>query len=434
VGIAPWLLWLPAATAIEVSVPFEAFSLDNGLQVIMAPDHDLPLVQVNVWYGVGSKDEPAGRSGLAHLFEHLMFQGSAHQDEEYFGPLQAMGGSVNGTTNADRTNYFERVPTSGLDLALWMEADRMGWLLPALTQEKLDNQREVVRNERRQRYETRPYGTSRLTLLAALYPEGHPYHHATIGEHADLEAATLGDVRAFFETFYLPNNASLAICGDFDPAQARRLVERYFGDVPAGPAPARASDPAPALEGEVVIRQVEAHAPHPRVWITWHSPALFAHGDAALDALAALLSDGATSHLERALVRERRIARDVSAYQTSRQLSSTFTVRATAAAGRTTDELVAAIDALLTGYLSAPPPAGPLAAVVANIEADYLRDLRTLQSRANRLNYYATFAGDPGYLDEDLARYAALTPAAVVDAGRRWLGAERGVLHIEPGG
>src|SRR5829696_5128392 len=213
----------------------ETYTLPNGLQVILHEDHTTPVVGVNLWYKVGSKNEKTGRTGFAHLFEHLMFQGSKNHDSEYFGPMEKLGAQINGSTNTDRTNYYENLPSNALELALWLESDRMGFLVPALTQAKLDNQRDVVKNERRQSYDNRPYGLVHEAQLEALFPPGHPYHHSTIGSMADLSAASLQDVSSFFRTYYSPNNASLCIAGDFQPAEAKRLVEKYFGPLPRGP-------------------------------------------------------------------------------------------------------------------------------------------------------------------------------------------------------
>src|SRR4051794_20368701 len=225
----------------------QTYTLPNGLEVILHEDHTTPSVGVNLWYKVGSKNEKTGRTGFAHLFEHLMFQGSAHHDNEYFGPIEKVGARINGSTSTDRTNYFETLPSNALELALWLESDRMGFLLPALTQAKLDNQRDVVKNERRQRVDNVPYGQSMEKMLEALYPEDHPYHHSVIGSMADLSAASRADVSAFFRTYYTPNNASLAIVGDIQPEEARRLVAKYFGPIPAGPKVPRREPRVPKL-------------------------------------------------------------------------------------------------------------------------------------------------------------------------------------------
>ena len=235
----------------------ETYSLPNGLQVILHEDHTTPVVGVNLWYKVGSKDEKKGRTGFAHLFEHLMFQGSKNHDSEYFGPIEKVGAQINGSTNTDRTNYFENVPSNALELALWLESDRMGFLLPALTQEKLDNQRDVVKNERRQRVDNVPYGQAMETMLRALYPEDHPYHHSVIGSMADLSAASLEDVSAFFRTYYNPNNASLCIAGDFKPDETKKLVEQYFGPLPKGPDVAKIPPRVPTLSEPKHIKMTD---------------------------------------------------------------------------------------------------------------------------------------------------------------------------------
>ena len=289
------------------------------------------MVAVNLWYHVGSKNERPGRTGFAHLFEHLMFEGSAHHDSGFFEPLQRAGGLLNGSTNTDRTNYWEVVPTGALDLALWMESDRMGHLLPALTDEKFVNQRDVVLNERRQNYENRPYGLAGVALSAALFPPDHPYHWITIGDPDDLRAATLDDVRTFFTTYYHPGNASLTLAGDVDTDRALALAEEYFGEIPRGPATPPVWTSPLASESRSLL--LEDRVELPRLYLGWHSPAMFAADDAELDLAADVLAHGKTSRLYRQLVYERRIATDVSAYQHSRELSGLFQIACTAAAG-----------------------------------------------------------------------------------------------------
>ena len=294
-----------------MNIPFSQFTLENGLRVILHEDHRLPMVAVNLWYHVGSKNEHPGRTGFAHLFEHLMFEGSQHYDKGFFHPLQEAGASLNGSTNPDRTNYWEVVPTNALELALWMESDRMGYLLPALTVQKFENQRDVVLNERRQNYENRPYGLAPMALLAALYPPDHPYHWTTIGEIADLQAVKLDEVHAFFRRYYHPANASIALAGDIDTGEALALVDRYFGDIVPGPAvePVQASA---TLPGDLRIR-FEDRVELPRLYLAWLTPAMFAEGDAELDLATDLLANGKTSRLYRRLVFDERIATDVSA-------------------------------------------------------------------------------------------------------------------------
>jgi zinc protease len=303
-----------------MDITYASRTLPNGLDVIVHPDRRIPMAAVSVWYHVGSRHEQPGRTGFAHLFEHLMFKGSAHHPSGYFEALQEVGGLVNGSTNTDRTNYWEVVPAQALELALWMESDRMGHLLPALTAESFATERDVVLNERRQNYENRPYGLTMVALAAALYPPDHPYAWITIGMPADLVAASVDDARAFFSAFYHPGNASLAIAGDVDPDEAFALAERYFGDIPAGPVvrhPERATVLA-APVGQWFGDRVEL----PRLSRAWHTPPIFHDDDAALDVAADVLANGKTSRLYRALVHDTRLAADVSAMQASREMSS----------------------------------------------------------------------------------------------------------------
>lgn len=418
-------------TSPTISIPFEEYDLDNGLHVILSEDHSVPFVQVNLWYRVGAKDEVEGRSGFAHLFEHLMFQGSEHMDGEYFGPLQRIGAQINGTTNMDRTNYFEGVPSEQLPLALWLESDRMGFLLPALTQEKLDNQKLVVRNERRQSYENRPYGMTWWWLFENLYPAGHPYHIPTIGKHEDIDAANLEDVKAFFRQWYLPNNASLSIAGDFDPAEAKALVAKYFGDLPSGPQPSPILDVEPTVMAEEVVIRKTDDVPHNKVWMAWHSPGVYQPGDAELDTLSSILSAGKDSRLYQALVEKETIAQDVSAYQVSMLLGSFYVIEATAAEGVAPDELVAAIDAELAAVAESGVTDDEVALAKTNWEASFVRRLSTINTKANLLNQYHIQTGDTDYLAKDLARFQGVTTAGIAKA-IAGLGSGRVVLHIGP--
>src|SRR5688572_985660 len=315
-----------------MDLPYTKRTLDNGLDVLVHEDHHVPIVAVNLWYHVGSKNERPGRTGFAHLFEHLMFEGSAHHNQGYFPPLQRAGALLNGSTNADRTNYWEVVPTSALDLALWMESDRMGYLLPALTAERFETQRAVVLNERRQNYENRPYGLAVTALTSALFPPEHPYHWMTIGATEDLRAMQLDDVHDFFRTFYHPLNASLTLAGDITTEAAFVLAERYFGEIPAGTAPGSVSASA-SVSGERRL-VFEDRVEMPRLYMAWHSPAMFGPDDAEMDLAADLLANGKSSRLYRSAVYESRLALDVSAFQSSRELSGFFLLMATAAPGK----------------------------------------------------------------------------------------------------
>jgi zinc protease len=420
-------------TGAAPHVPFEHYELENGLDVILAPDDSTPIVYTNVWYHVGSRDERAGLTGFAHLFEHLMFQGSKNAPGEYFGPLQEVGADVNGTTSFDRTNYFEELPAQHLPRALFLEADRMGSLLDVLDQAKLDNQRDVVRNERRQRYEVPPYGEAYKDLYAAAFPVGHPYHHMPIGSHEDLQAADLDAVGAFFRTWYVPNNASLVIAGDFDADVAKGLVEQYFGGIPRGADPQRRTEPAPVVLDQPVRLVQEDDVPEDKVWIAWHSPPSLAPGDADLDLLASVLTNGEDSRLYQALVKDSRVAKDVGAYQGSLALGSLFIISATASEGHTTDEVVAGIDRVLADVLGPnPPTVEEVDGARTAYEVGFFEGIETISGKGDMLNRYFMHTGDPGYIAQDLARYQTATPASVLEWGQRVFGPNRVTLQIRP--
>ena len=335
----------PASTEGIPRLPFEKYTLPNGLEVILSQNARLPMVSVNLWYHVGPVNEEPGRTGFAHLFEHMMFQSSKHVPEDsHIRLLEAAGASdLNGTTSHDRTNYFETVPSNQLELALWLESDRMGYLLEKVDQAALSNQQDVVRNERRQRVENRPYGRAEETLIQTLFPKGHPYYGDVIGSHEDIQAVKLDDVNRFFRQYYAPNNASLAIVGDFDPAQTKALIEKYFGTLKRGPAVPSVETETPPITAErrrVVTERVEL----PRVYMAWLSPQIFKPGDADADITASILGSGRSSRLYRTLVYEKQIAQDVSAYQQSLVLGSIFQIEATARPGHTVEELEQAID------------------------------------------------------------------------------------------
>ncbi|HZB25457.1 MAG TPA: pitrilysin family protein [Vicinamibacterales bacterium] len=421
-----------------MQIDFTAHTLDNGLDVIVHEDHGCPIVGVNVWYHVGSKNEVPGRTGFAHLFEHLMFEGSQHYDRGYFHPLQEAGASVNGSTNADRTNYWEVVPKNALDLALWMESDRMGYLLPALTAAKFDTQRDVVLNERRQNYENRPYGLAGMALMGALYPAAHPYHWLTIGAAADLRAASLEDVRAFFATYYRPGNASLTVAGDVSTEDVLAKVTDYFGSIDAGtPPPAVSAPPPPPLEREIRLLH-EDRVELPRLYLAWHSPALFAEHDAELDLLADVLSSGKTSRLYRALVYEQRIATEVAASQNSREAGGYFQVAATAAPGRTLTEVDRAIRHEIDALAAAGPVPAEMERVQAQAEAHFIHRLQTVGGfggKSDQLNAYNVLLGDPSFFARDLARYRAVTAHGLMRTAATWLRPERRVaLSVVPEG
>jgi zinc protease len=421
-----------------MQIPFVKSTLSNGLDVIVHEDRGCPIVAVSVWYHVGSKNEVPGRTGFAHLFEHLMFEGSEHHDHGYFQPLQEAGASLNGSTNADRTNYWEVVPSNAVDRALWMESDRMGYLLPALTEAKFTNQRDVVLNERRQNYENRPYGFAGMAIVAALFPPEHPYHWLTIGSADDLRAARIDDVRTFFRTYYHPGNASIAIAGDIEPDHAIRLAEHYFGEIPGGkPATkVRVEMPGP-LPSEVRLG-LEDRVELPRLYLAWHTPALFADGDAEMDLISDILTHGKTSRLYRALVYDQRIATEVAASQNSREMSSFFQIVATAAPGRTLAELDDVISAEIDRLVSTGPQADEMERALAQSEALFVHRLQTVGGfggKSDQLNAYNTFLNDPGGFARDLARYRHATAEAIRRTAARYLGqAHRVALSVAPQG
>jgi len=414
---------------------YQKFTLANGLDVILHEDHSSPIVGVNLWYHVGSKDERPGRTGFAHLFEHMMFQGSKHFDKVYFGPIQSVGGRLNGSTAMDRTNYWETVPSNYLELALWMESDRMGFLLPAMTQMKLDNQRSVVKNERRQSYENRPYGLVHETILAALYPPDHPYSWPTIGSMKDISEASREDIADFFRRYYHPANASLCIAGDFDPLEAKRLVEQYFGPIPAGPKVVHPKPWTPELNAETRIH-ITDRVGLARVYLVWPTPRHFTPEDAALDVLGHVLASGKTSRLYRALVREKQIAQDVQANQDGQELTSEFAVVATIRSGHTIAEVEAAIAAEIDRIKAEPPTAEEMDRAINTFEARLVRSLESVSEfggRADRLNLYNIYTGDPGYMAKDFGRYSCVNAATVTQMAKQFLGPNRVVVEVVPG-
>jgi zinc protease len=420
---------------MSLQIPYSRFRLHNGLTVVFHEDRRLPLVSVNLWYGVGSKDERPGRTGFAHLFEHLMFMGTHRVAEGRFDQLmEAEGGSNNATTSEDRTNYFATGPSHILRTLLWLEADRLESLGRAMTQSKLDLQRDVVRNERRQSYENQPYARAWLVLPELLWPKDHPYAHAVIGSHADLEAATVADVQDFFATHYVPSNASLVVAGDFDRAGVEDYVRGLFGTIPDRPRPAPPAPP-PARLGTLVHHVQEDDVPAPRVILAWITPAHFAPGDAEMDLIADVLAGGPASRLHQALVVRDRVAQDVAARQDSGQLGSSFTIIATALPGVPPAKLVAAIDAELDRLASSGPSGEEIRRVVVRHEAHVTRELQDLGSRADLLNLYQHILGDPGSLEFDLGRYRQLGPQDLALAQKRYLGPEaRVLLEVVPRG
>ena len=416
-------------------IRFEKYTLPNGLEVILHEDHSTPIVAVNTWYHVGSGDEKPGRTGFAHLFEHIMFMGSEHVPVGAFDKqLEAAGGNNNGSTTEDRTEYHELVPSNALALALWLDSDRMGFLLPTMDLPKVDLQRDVVKNERRERVDNVPYGRSDDVILAALYPKGHPYSWPVIGSMADLSAASLDDVRNFFRTYYAPNNATLAIAGDFDPATAKKLVRQYFGDIPRGPAmPPRPKVPPVVLAKDTFL-VMEDHVQLPRTFYNWPTVKLFASDDAALDVLAAVLTSGKNSRLYKRLVYDMQVAQNVRASQQSSKLAGYFQIDVTPKPGQSLPAIDKIIHAELTRVMNEPVTARELARVQNSFRASFLNRMTSVENKADILNSYNYLAGTPDYVQQDAARYDRVTRADIQRVARTYLAKPKVVLTVVPEG
>ncbi|HVB38329.1 MAG TPA: pitrilysin family protein [Vicinamibacterales bacterium] len=419
-----------------LAVPYTQFTLANGLHVILHEDHRVPMIATDIWYHVGSDREQPGRTGFAHLFEHLMFMGSGHVKLGQFDNLlERTGGDNNASTSTDRTNYWITAPSNALELALYLEADRMGYLLDAMSPRTVDAQRDVVKNERRQSYENRPYGMAEIELPALLYPPDHPYHWPTIGNMADLSAASYDDVVAFFKRYYSPNNAVLAIAGDIDPAAARRLVDQWFGGIPRGAHVPPIAPPAAELTG-VVRKTLTDRVELPRLYLAWLTPPQFHPGDAALDVVSGILANGKNSRLYKRLVYDLQIAQNVYAYQDSEELSSTFNIVVTPRPGHTIAEVHKVVDEELEKLREQPPTEHELQRAVNQIEASFYDGMEKIGGFggvADLLNAYYTETGDPDYFNEDLSRYRALAPSDIQAAVRYYLPADRRVeLSVVP--
>jgi zinc protease len=433
------LLWGAGGLRAQASdIPrlrIERYELPNGLEVVLHEDHTVPMVAVSTYYHVGSADEQRGRTGFAHLFEHIMFMGSEHVPVGKFDQwLEAAGANNNGYTTNDRTNYYEWMPSNALPLALWLDADRMGWLLPTMDLPKVDLQREVVKNERRQSYDNQPYGRAEETILAALYPPDHPYSWPVIGSMTDLSAATLDDVRGFFRTYYAPNNATLVLAGDFRPDSAKHWIARYFGDIPRGPAmPARPRVPVFTVPRDTFL-VLEDHVQLPRVFYAWHSVKAFHPDDAPLNLLAYVLSGDKASRLYQSLVYDRQAAQDIEASQDGNRLDGQFDIDVTPKP----TVPPARIDTLVREAIRRVIDSG-----VTDLElqraknvhhARMLDRLASVSEQADMLNYYDWFAGTPDYIEQDAARFDRLTTADLQRVARVYLGAHKVVLTVVPMG
>jgi len=430
-AVALLAAWPAAAqTPPPIQLDYTQFTLPNGLRVILHEDHSVPLVSVNMWYHVGSAREKTGRTGFAHLFEHLMFMGSGHVPPgEFDSWLEGTGGGNNGSTSNDRTNYWINVPSNSLELALFLESDRMGYLLDTMTPQTVDAQRDVVKNERRERVENQPYGTADVVLNEMIFPEGHPYHWPVIGYMPDLTAASYEDVVAFFKTYYAPSNASLVVAGDIDSAAARKLVEKWFNDVKPGPKAAPIANPGAALTS-VQKKTITDRVQLPRLYLAWITPALFAPGDAALDVVSSVLTSGKNSRLYKRLVYDMQIAQSVQAFQGSMALASTFVIEATPRPGHTVEELQKVIDEEIAKLQQEPPSMREVQRALNQYEAsfyDRMERVGGFGGKADQLNAYYTNTGDPDWFNEDLARYRSLSPSDVSAAAAEFLPANRRV-------
>ena len=406
-------------------VPIVTFRLANGLFVTLSEDHTAPIVAVNLWYHVGSANERAGRTGFAHLFEHMLFQGSAHVGaNEHFEIVQRAGGTLNGSTWLDRTNYFETVPSNQLAVALWLEADRMGQLLPAMTQQKLDTQRDVVKNERRWSVDNQPYGTWWERLPALAFPPDHPFHHSLIGSMEDLSEASLEDVAQFFATYYTPDNAVLSIAGDFDPAEAKALVEQYFGGIPKGGGkPALRPMEVPARFGEWRREVVQDAVMLPRLFLAFRAPVFGSDSHYVATVLAAILGTGKGSRFQRSLVRDREIASEASAFtfdlaKAADILIADVTARPGISADTLEAEVVREIDRIRADGVTAEE----VERAVALLETALVSALQSAGDRADKLSMFATYFGDPALVNEQTERYQRVTAAQVNDLARDLLG------------
>src|SRR3954452_20282380 len=436
----------PAAPPVRpaLNVPFTQFTLPNGLHVILHEDHTVPLATVNVWYHVGSAREKPGRTGFAHLFEHLMFEGSAHVKEGEFDTLlESAGATNNGSTETDRTNYYIDIPSNALELALFLESDRMGFLLESMSPERVNGQRDVVKNERRQSYENAPYGMASIEMDKLLYPEGHPYRWPTIGYMEDLTAASYEDVVEFFRKYYQPANASLVIAGDIDPAKTRAAVEKWFSDVKPGSGVIPPIDYPHAMLTEVKRKTIQDRVQLPRLYISWLTPAFYEPGDAELDIVSQILAGGKNSRLYKRLVYDLQIAQDVNAFQASSALGSQFQIVVTARPGDAAtppkallDRIRTIVDEEIATLQKTPPSAREFERAINQVESSFYNRMESVggfDGKGNELNAYYTETGNPDYFNENLSRYRALTAADVTAAAAFWLPPGRRVeLSVVP--
>lgn len=421
------------AAARKLSVPYVLDSLPNGLTLIVHEDHSTPIVTTDVWFHVGSGDEKPGRTGFAHLFEHLMFMGSEHAENPQFDRLlEAAGANNNGSTTEDRTNYYESGPSSALPLMLWLEADRMGWLLPTMDKPKVDLQRDVVKNERRQSYENQPYGLVADYEPKLMYPAGHPYSWPVIGSMADLSAASVDDVKNFFRQYYAPNNATIVVAGDVNANEVKALVKKYFSAVPRGPKIERPA-PAPFTVRDTAVT-LEDRVQLPRLYLEWHTVKGWHGDDAALDIAAAVLAGPRTARLPQALVYNNELATNVFANQDGKRLDGDFSIVATARPGKGLDTLRTVIDAELRKLAAEGPNARELEQAKNTIEASFLRRIESVMGKADQLNSYFYKTGKPDSFQADIDRYRNVTAADVQRVIKKYLLTNRVMISVVPQG
>ena len=422
----------PASSSIKL--PFETFTLPNGLTVIMSVDKATPTVTVDVWYHVGSKNESTGRTGFAHLFEHVMFTGSGHVPYGLHDKLtEGVGGNNNGSTTNDRTNYYENIPSNYLESALWMEADRMGFLLDTLDITKLNAQRDIVKNERRQRVDNQPYGRVGEIFATAMYPKGHPYSWPVIGSMADLSAASEEDVKAFFRIYYAPNNTTIAIVGDFDPVQVKAWVKKYFGDLPQGTPVQRPSVALAKLDASKRL-VYEDSVQVPRLYIQWPSVGVKNEDDVALSVMSSILSGSRTARLTKALVYDSQFASQAFAFQSGNEDVGEFQVIAVPRPGHTLTEIENAVDQVMAKFINEGPTAEELQRAKAGLELGFLRGLESNLGKADQLLDGAVFHGDAGYYSSDYQKTLAVTAADVKRVAAKYLAGNRIVLSVVPKG
>jgi len=420
---------------VTPKIQFEKYKLPNGLEVILHEDHSTPIVAVDTWYHVGSGDEQIGRTGFAHLFEHIMFMGSQNVPVGAFDEmLEAAGANNNGSTTEDRTNYYETLPSNALQLALWLDADRMGFLLPTMDLPKVNLQRDVVKNERRQRVDNQPYGRADEIILAALYPKSHPYSWPVIGSMADLSAASLADVQNFFRTYYAPNNATLTIAGDFDPATVKKMVAQYFGSIPRGPqVNRRTTVPAVVIPRDTFL-VLEDKVQLPRLFYTWHSVKGFSKDDAALDILAQVLAGDKNSRLYKKLVYELQTAQSVSAFQDGSRLDGKFQIDVTPKPGQKVGDIDRVVQAQIDSVISNGITPRELQRAQNTYKASFLNRLASVLGKAEVLNSYNYFVGNPDFVQQDAARYERVTAADVQRVAKAYLGRPKIILTVVPEG